>query len=120
MPCARRSASWASPVSDLRIAADLTVSERGKVSEVRIVDAKAPWTVIHLFTKVAKLTRFRPSFENGVPVESIVHVNQSYDSEAPSDAMAFPPARIATFHGCHMVANFMEPLDGGPSIAVVQ
>lgn len=110
------------PVESFRLSADLSVSRHGRVEDVAIVNATAPRTVVRLFKHIARLTRFRPAFDNGEPVESVARIEQDFADEVDlvSDGLPLAPANIATFHGCHMLATVLEPPEGGPRIATVQ
>ncbi|MDA0978547.1 MAG: hypothetical protein O3B72_08315, partial [Proteobacteria bacterium] len=97
-------------------------SKNGRVRDVEVISTSAPRTVVRLFERIARLTRFRPAFENGKPVDSIIRIEQRFSDEVDlvPEELALTSANIATFHGCHMLANFLEPSAGSPRIATVQ
>lgn len=110
------------PLSEIQIHAKVVLSDRGKVKKLRIVESNAPTLVNRLFREVLRTTRFRPAMIDGEVTTAKVDIYQKFDElVSVNDAsQVFPPSRMATFHGCHLVADTLRVKESGLSIAILQ
>ena len=109
-------------LDQLEIHAKVTLTERGKVKKIRIVESNAPRALNGLFRDILRSTRFRPAMIEGEVARADLDIHQRFDnSRGINDRnLAFPPSITAAFHGCHLVAEELNPRDSGPAIAIVQ
>ena len=98
------------PLSDIKVELHFVVNSRGRAEEIRITSSNAPPRLNNLVKQVVGLSRFHPALADGKPVSQAVTMVQEFAHDQPlfSDNLAFPPANLAVFHACHLVARTID------------
>ena len=91
-------------VENVKIRAELEISNTGKLKHIEVLDSNASPKLERLFRRIAGVNRYLPQFENGKPVSSKLVIEQDFAlQQNNSDQVRH--ADIANIHACHRVAQ---------------